>query len=655
MKDKDIVALVKKRFDKGIDHKDDWRTNAIKNTNYYEHHQWPKDASDKEIHITINRIHPHIDTMVALLMQGTPEVELQGRGPEDQEMAEVHRAVFNYTADKDRVKHLTRQAVEEMLKTGLGVWKERFDPDLNDGEGDVIVERIDAIDEIILDPKARRFLPNYDGEWIIHAKRMNTEELKNLFPDQAKKLGPDNDLQKNIASADSEYQTDYGQYRDQTEARTTVDVDGEKEEESTIKEMWYKEHEVGTRVFFNGEFLEDFDEKDIPKDEKDQYDVLRRVKTTIRIALVVGDTLLSDEESPYAHKKFPFVFFPDTQRHSTPYPHGIVYYLRNKQNMINKFNSLAMDNAIRTHNTGWMGEEGALSKQQQEALKTIGSAPGAYTEYKRGYKFGKVDPAPFPQGFLTLSQQVSMGFDEVSSVSAVQRGDMPYETSGRGIEALKQTADVAQDSRRERIEAALTLWAELRFSNCQQFLTNEQMLRISTEAEKYAFMPINQEITATEAETLAATAGVPIGENPIKTSRGILRRTPEDEPRYILNDLSFGKFDVKFVIGPNKDRDRRTEAEIMTALYDRMPGMAMFEQILEKMDIPNRAKLIERIQQENQALQLGTEIIEDPNMMNMIEQYKQRRQQLEEQQGQPGGGQPGPATPSVAEPGGEMM
>ncbi len=640
-KEKDIIEFVNRCYTRGSSYKDTsgWKKQAIKSLNYYEHHQWPGDQwEDQQLRLTLNRVNPQIKNVIALLLQARPTPELQGFGPEDQDMAEVLRHVFDFSLAQSNFQYVWGQVVADFVKIGLGVIKERHDPDLEEGLGELVCERIDPVNEIIIDPNTRAFLPEYDGEWIIHVKRVRTDELKLIYPEHAEKIVPDDELQESKSFENEGYYTDYNETHSQPLSAAPVPTtEAQEEKYTTVKEMWYKELEVRKGVWKDGEFVE---KADIPKEELANYDIITRVFTEIRVATVVGDTLLFDKESDYNHGKFPFIFLPDTELHGKAYPVGRIYYLFGRQDAYNKLNSLVIDNAIRTHNTGFIADEEALSEPMKRNLEKLGARPGVLIETRPGKRFEKMAPAPLPHGFLTLAETISVSFDEGSGVRDVQKGGMPYETSGKGILALQSAADILNVPDQLKLNTLLTQFAKLRLTNIQQFYNTERLIRINPETEKYLFIPINQEVPAQQIAGLAQQAGINPEAEFIKTPEGVLSRKEEEgEVKYMLNDLSIGKFDIKFVIGQSPERDRRVKAEIATALYDRMPGMAMFENLLEEMDVHNRKKLIERIQQENKALQMGQQVLNDPELTKLVERYQEYVSQLQAQAAQ--GGQAG--------------
>lgn len=582
------------RFEQAHRERGWWEAQAFRGYEYAQwNRQWPGGTdTEKRIHLTFNRMAPLIHYAVGLYATSKMIAEISGREEEDQWVAEVLRQAYEFTLDDDGTHDKILDVIEDALVGGMGYLKELVGVD-NNLQPYLFSEVCDPF-TIFLDPDSRR--PPDDLNWLIELRSVPLETAKRMFPDHD--IAPDTTYQDvaeksatRVREGNADTSTpDYNP----VETKTGTDRPEEREPSVTLKEMWYKKEELTRYLFLEPEEGEPEQAlgprfEVLNRKAKEGERVLPVTSSDIWVATVVGDQLVQNEPSLYEQtsirrKTYPYAIFCGDRIPGKPYRVGLPHRLFDVQDMYNKLNSITIDTAVRTANPGFLIPEDTMAVDQIRNLARFGSEPGVFATYRalEGAKPERLEPAPLNSAFLHLADRVSMGFDEMASWRQVDRGDMPYETSGRGIMALQRRTAQAHARIERNIGGALLRLGKLRLSNVQQFLSLELLGRITDrlmEAE-------DQETDATE----------------------------------VLNK-SVGRFDIKFTIGVTQERDRQSVAEQFIALFDRQ---AVDRQaLLEALDVPGWRAILQRIEAQDQALSMGQLLVENPDMMNLFNMLQQ--------------------------------
>lgn len=577
--------IIKKRLEQGIQAREWWVKQATKSYNYTQwNKQWPGGTDfDKNIHLTFNRIAPYLNFVVGLYAESKLAVEIGGREEADMRLADVFRSVFDFVVDEDNTHDKALDAIEDCMTCGMGYLKELVTVDGN-LQPMVFSEVIDPF-SIVLDWNARH--PPDDLSWLIELRKVPVEVAEYLFPDV--KIHSDTVYQTHVEEQG-------GESREGGHSINTSDYTGESERKDateeegsvTITEMWYKKEELGEYR------VEDTPLGPLPSPleakPKEGESILRHTLSDIWVATMVGDELVQDEPSRYDHpalkeKTFPYWFFLGHRLRGVPYHVGAPYLLFDQQDMYNKLNSLTIDSAIRNKNLGWMGRKGTLTDDEQAKLVRYGSEPNVYVEYNNEPPQQNA-PVPLSRAYVDLADRVAMSFDEMSSWRDINRGSMPYETSGRGIMALQRQTAQSHARIERNVRSAFMRGGKMRFSNIHQFLPLVLISRIT--------------------DKLSETAQ---GEGDL-----------ELDARALL-DQSLGRYDIKFTIGVGEERNKAQLAEQFIALHDR--GAVDAQALLQALDVPGWKGILDRVNSQNQALQMGQSVLGDENLSALVQMVQQ--------------------------------
>jgi iron uptake system EfeUOB component EfeO/EfeM len=640
--DKEFVEKAMSRYDVGQGASLHWRREARRAYNYYENSQRPPEITgyDDVLYVTLNLVRSRVDTKVGILTASKPKADVTARGVEDHEVNAAFKDLLDHSSDEDKIDIRVTQCVSDMVKCGLGVLEEDFNPDkkqyTSHGKAWGKVEA-NVGDPLLytIDPSNRDsdFEGKNGADWFFREFRLTTEELLSMYPDKRRELeslleqANPSQVRGEGEAISGDYQQDVGESVDDSESDKDDHSRYESDPTQRVLDYWYLKDEPVVRIVEldeNGAWTPALDERgdaleEIPEEDNGKdYDEIHRIEKTVWNAKMVADILLENKASMYKHGKWPVTFFSGTMHKGDPVPYGEIHNLFDAQDLYNKLMSVTLDNAIRSNNTGWKLEEGAMEPKEEERLQQQGSEPGFIAKTRMGRVEGlqRLESGQLPRGLMELQRDIRTTFDELASIYQTQRGGMPYETSGKAVIALQQAADSALTALQRHIEDALTDWGRKRISNIQQFYTYERAWRISERLKN-------------ATSHLVTQLQVPVDQNGVPTSMGstlhLYRLEDGDpEPKLLLKDWSVPEFDVRFVLGTGHERSRDQKLEEAKFLYEAQAVDT--EYLMKAFEVEGYQEITERLDEKNQILSLGqqiAEMMEDETIGPIVEQLMQ--------------------------------
>lgn len=672
------VEVVLKRQQASVAKTANWRKEARKAHNYYENAQTPSSlsgrSSRKSFHVNLNMVRGRTDTKVGVLTAGRPIPELTGMGMEDFEAAETLADLHDHALHDVGYASKRERSIADSMITGVGILSPEINPDEEQQTAHGRVPgryglEVDDSLKYYVDPRNRE--PTWWGKHgaayysVLSQERLT--DLLILYPDIRDKIkNLPSRVRRNVLDA-----LDYYHKGDGGGGNiASVNVDdsaNEQGEEGYIDEddievltHWYIEKSYVERIYYNNpetravDFAtvqqvertpkinpktngpeinplngsQVFDEAvstrpmvkaDLPKDnssenpteQRQNYDIRRRTVKNVRVCAIAGNILLYDRPSPYRHQRWPIVVVPGTMFRDEPMAYGEIHNLFEIQDLYNRVNSLVVENAIKSNNTGWIVEQGALDQTEERRLRTRSSEPGFILKVKRGRMkmVDRLEPGRLSDGIYRISNDLRVMFDELSSLYQTQRGGMPYETSGRAVIALQQAGDLALKRLQTNIEASLTDLGNKTLSIIQQYYTWERSWRISNKMrDKTYFLKTQLDIPLNNA------TGERLSEKPTLHLYKI-GENGSQEAIELLKDFTIAEYDVKVRVSSEHTRDPSEEmAEVQ---YLRAIGAVDNEWVLTRLKVENRDALIKRMNEQNQLLQMGQQVME--KMQNVEE------------------------------------
>ena len=646
--EEDMVREMKHRFESARAASSQWRTDARRAYNYYENAQRPPEIDDYDdvLYLTLNLVRSRVDTANGILTKDKPRADLIGRGIEDVEVAAAFKDLLEYSADEDHMDNVTEEAVAHFLKCGFAVIEEELDPDEEQGQltrhgwvkGKLRAQVGDGL-RYYIDPKnrTRQMWGKYGPNWYFTRSQEAVADLMMRFPLKRTRLEklhekPPSDLADVTPAIDDDYEgyTAKGvDDSDDSSERAEVRLDYRAEPTVWVYTHWflrtfpeqivYEYDENGRLVRAtdpdNGDTIEPENLAMMAPEIRDNYQIMTHIVREVWTAAYTEDILLYCHKSPYKHNRWPAVFLCGTMHRDRPMPYGLIHNLFDAQDLYNKLNSVILDNALRSNNSGWILEDGAMDIKEEERLRDEGSAPGFIAKVRMGRResLDRIEPGDLPRGLWEIQRDVRQTFDELSSLYQTQRGGMPYDTSGKAVIALQNAADMALTDYQRAIEIALTDWGRKRLSNIQQFYTYERTWRISSKVRDIDHYLYTQLEKPTDAN------GMMQMNQPAQLSLYRLEDGNPEEQR-LVDDFTAPAFDLKYVVGSGHERSRDQKLKEAQFLYE--SGAVDHPYLLQEFEVEGRSEILKRMEEKDPLLKAGKqlqEIMKNPQHKPLVE------------------------------------
>lgn len=579
--------------------------------------------------------HAHVGTLLA----DKPEPHFEGTEWNDTTKAAVASSIFDFTSRQEHTRlHATaRRCAWDQRVCGMGFIKEfktfSENVDLGKGQfepGEVGAKQVDP-EMMRLDPTSRpgdRNSLNYIIELEPVLLRDVVAEYGDRFADISRLKGKTfgTDFRETfLKDYDRQASRKLGTRHDEFAAEEKEDSGGLEFNRMVVKEhIHYVQKKRVGKVFQQGESGLYSHNPDmtteqmwqLPEEQRKGYRALYRTERIIRYACKIDDIILQDDVTD--NLDLPYGIFYGEEIEGYHLTVGDMYHLFHPVDLLNGLATNMVDNAVRSASSGLKYEKSALSPTEKVRLTQEGHLPNFHLEVEDGYfgRVGRLEQGELSEAVYRLWSDIrSQIFDYLSGNPKIQTGQMPYQTSGRGILALGQRADLQQLGWQTQIEEALTAWARLRWRNIQTTYTVNRLERITGRIgdKEYAGMKFVRAGDGTQV--------VGIG--------------PDREEVVLLEDLSVTKFDLNITIRPGVNLSPDERRELAMFLYN--AGAVPLEYLVSEdgLNIKNGEEWLRKRREEDEAYQMGqltmkaaqanpqvVEIIkgtaEDPEFLNRI-------------------------------------
>ena len=281
------------------DREKDWRKNNEVNFNYYDNDQFDEETQLEleergQPATVLNIVRPMVDMVLALEVQKRVDMRVIPREEDDSEMADVLTKLLVYVQDQNDCNFYLAQTFREGIIGGRGWTMVDVEED-ELGENQIVVKWI-PWEEVFIDPFHRK-PDGSDARYIIRQVWMDRDVVKEMWPDKAEDI-------------ETAFNDDYEgiEWEAQQSSGGSFGYYDSKSRRVRLCYCWYKsaKGEIKFCIFADEVFLvgsEDGENKD-----------------------------------PNGINMYPLIPFYAFREH-TGNPKGLVEYLRDPQDLINKLNS----------------------------------------------------------------------------------------------------------------------------------------------------------------------------------------------------------------------------------------------------------------------------------------------------------------------------
>lgn len=455
----DLRTEIMDRYDHAKKSVHDWNEVAKEDMNFALGQQWTEEELTElkkaaRPALTFNRIRPVIKVVSGYQRENSARIKVNPEGGEDRVFSEVQDRIIKHI---DKGAHLSQKMAywfDDGLYTGKG-WLEAvitYESDPIRGELRFLQR---SPYQIIADPDFNEYDLNEwpRAQYVFKVVRLTKDALKALFPKKKALIDgfvADTDDQVENGSgllsegADDDYGNQPNKTTPKSSKRKASSEEPEKDTKFTVKEYW-RPKMVEKYFVIDKESGEPkkFDTNEeataFAATQGEGIKVIPRKVPQMWVAVMVGGFVLQDEKSPFEpyYSGFPFFRFladwaPSAETEELKVQ-GIVRCVKDPQREKNKSKSQNLHILNTQANSGWIGDDEALTPQGWKDLELMGSKPGITIKKKKGFELREILPKGPNMGHLQRENQADEEFKQISAVNPDLMGMQEGTASGRAI------------------------------------------------------------------------------------------------------------------------------------------------------------------------------------------------------------------------------
>lgn len=589
--------------------------------------------------IEMNEVRPVIRHAVSVLTANNPAYELTGVTENDPMNAWIFREIVHYTM---RESFFTKQMERSMRSTiiaGRGTILIYFDPDADNGKGDLRYKYIRRSDLLI---------DNDSSDWACQDSRdmaiqsvWNTNDVLDRWPqysnaiherknkdihrnDDHTGLESDTSINKEVATAvlGVDYQSDVNLDKNRIieyfrripitiwvvkEFVAEVDEGGQPNIYVSKESEFYSDDDLAEYVDYleQNEMVEGLD-----------YELEQRQVKRIEHAICATDFILEYEILPTYY--YPVIIISDEDTEN-PWQLGEIEFLKGKQEFLNKCLAIMVLNAQTSSNPRKFFEEGAIPAEQNvEEFINNSAQPGSVTILADGAlqkgKYMSEQGQPLNNAFMALVQMMKQGIQAEVGMFSMAMGDP--QNAPETYKATMQLREWALEKITpllRSVDNAMTLLGKVAVKYIQYYYSEDKAIRIALDRTEPEFKKLE------EAGRVNANGMMPI--NKIVYSASRVAR--------VINDVSIGQYDIAAISRSYLPTNTMAKAMVLKDFAE--AGILDAEAVIDSMEIAKKWEIKERmskvkqLSQENEAMsEQMKQVQSDLQRMNKMLEQKDR-------------------------------
>lgn len=449
-----------------------------------------------------NHIFSKIETMLPILTDNRPKIDILPREGAYLEYAELVQSLLDYLWDKNSTDDEMVLACKNMLLFGKGFLYSYW----CDDEQEVVTESVDP-QNIFPDPDATSVKT---ARYLFHVAKMSRTDILATWPGAIGKVQrgttimPDPmDMKQSrfddfggFPTAGYEYPLEAGGSFARLTPWVKAGVLGYGQEDDMVqvvqclvRDPELVEEEIKDE---NGNVLSDSEGNPVLF-TRPKYPGGRHI-------VMAGSRIIHDALNPFQHGQFPYVEFNCHPFPGEFWPVSAAANLLSPQRTLNKLNGQILDNAKLLANGIWLVEAGSGVKADQ-----IHGQPGLVVTYNRGYKVERLPGVPLPNFVIQMADMARAALDNISGVFDVTQGRKPSGiTAGVAIEQLQEAAQTRLRLLVRNIENGVRDLGSQQVALCQQFYETPRTIRVTDAAGQWQLIPVTPEMIAGQWEVVVA-------------------------------------------------------------------------------------------------------------------------------------------------------
>lgn len=589
-KNQDAFAKARERYEQASGYWGEWRKAAREDREFFAGDQWlPADRNNREVQcrpiLTINRLPVFARQIIGDARQNKPSIKIYPAEDGDVEIAEIYEGLIRNIEYVSSAPDAYDTAFESAVICGIGAWRVCTDYVSDDAfEQHILIERIREPLSITLDMNAER-ADFSDAEWMFYEYDLSKEEFKHKWPDQ-----------------------------DLSDFATSGAMPGWLDRDSVrVAEYWFKERAKKTIYLLGDGTVTD---RAIPG-----LQVIRQREVesvVVKRATMSGWTFLDDPQE-WPGSMFPFAIVTGEEyriKNKTDY-RGIVRNAIDAQRMYNYWRTMETENIALAPKTPFLVADDQIEGLEQE-WGNLNTVPMPYVRYNANSQAPmphQIQPPQIPTAYANAS---AVCVDEIKSTTGLfnaSLGEGGTESSGRAILARQREGDTATFLWVDNLNRAIRYTGKILVELIPKIYDSERVVRVLGPDASNEQVAINRVV----GDGMGGTT--------------------------IINDMSFGRYDVIVESGPSFATKRVEALNNMVEIARMNPAIMQVagDLMVKAMDwegaeeIADRLKLmlppqILQAEQEGEGQQIPPELQAQIDQgMRLIEQQKAEIEKLQEE------------------------
>jgi hypothetical protein len=613
-------------------------------------------------YIVVNKARETHESILGDFIASERQIIATGRTPKDRKFAKVIQRAIERTTDD---MMLFEEQIVPMFDCGVrrgNHWlKFWHDPTQNLPYGRIVGREVSCRD-ILIDPDSRHTFYR-DAKYVIHRQRFEVEFANERFREL---LGPDV-----ILGPDREHEAMYQQKGGR----------GTQERFCTIYEFQWSDMETRYRFVRDDGDMDEISREEFMAHSSNPQMASRVFKQMEEVFYVswFNDGIGAFYNAENDLQRRNIVPFINIRSESRVYGIGDSLYYKQLQDLLNVLVSVLLDNA-KGGNNPWITVDpqsyAMYAEEINEALQSRGRKKAIPAE-----RVGHIYPREINQAVINLLALVEKYIYGLQARGDATRGMLPAKQIAEGtVEMLIQEDRKSHGRKDVMVKWTLTETARLLFTIIKSKYTDPMWMKVTdTKAGDADFVPINYVVTEQEyQQLLMQMAGLSpdmvrapqdleafqqqlmvyrmqfekenevvrkdlpifrIADETYDASElpGIIESSGLDDeefyrqyrpeegvlPVYVINSLERDTdIDIIWTVDFNAERDRNYRRQESFALFDR--GAIRGDRLMKDIDYPDPEQAWKEAVESNSALQIGTQIIKDPEVYETVMQVLQR-------------------------------
>lgn len=462
--DQDLRTEINLRYAKCVTHYSEWKVEAEEDYRFVLGDQWTEEEkavfkTELRPCLVFNRIRSLTNIISGYQRENVARIRVVPEGGEDR--------IFSEVMDK-ALMHIDKQSklgfkLSYLFDSGIYCGKdhiEGYKDYTDDPVRGSLKWKINGPYKVMVDPDCYEYDINEGAEYLFVTDKYSKSKLKSMYPDKK-------DVIDNLTVDGDQYADEGGDIQKEGDAdnygnnptpstvvmTTSPDLnDLPQDVKFTHKEYWRKKYvkkffvvdrESGEPVKFNDEdeaktFISEMVEKD-PETWSGEIKIIDRELPEMWVASMVCGHVLRDVVSPFEpeYSGFPEFRFMADWAPSAPNEklkvQGIVRSLKDPQREKNKAKSQFLHVISTQSNSGWIGDDDALTDDGWRDLKKMGSTPGLTVRKKKNSDLREIQPQAPAMTEVIRESKADEEFLKISNINPDLLGMQEKTVSGRAI------------------------------------------------------------------------------------------------------------------------------------------------------------------------------------------------------------------------------